>query len=212
MSADAFTPGRPDPSLVGSVAHDLDHIFRAAPPAAAVPAAPKARILGGRSLPRKAARASLASLGALIAAGLVGLSIGAVITRPPGPPTPPTTQAPAPAPVQTAPVIVAQAPVPAPEPAPAKAEPAPPAKAAPPRRARSGGRSYADMLAADRRLRRAYERAIRAGVPRATLASYRSRWASLRRRSSDEPARLIAGYASLASDLNRLADRRRSRA
>lgn len=207
MSADAFTPGRPDPSLAGSVAHDLDHIFRAAPPAAAVPAAPKARILGGRSLPRKAARASLASLGALVAAGLVGLSIGAVVTRPPGPPSPPTTQAPAPAPAQAAPVIVAQAPAPAP----AKAEPAP-AKAAPARRARSGGRSYADMMAADRRLRRAYERAIRAGVPRATLASYRSRWASLRRRSSDEPARLIAGYGSLASDLNRLADRRRSRA
>lgn len=114
--------------------------------------------------------------------------------------------------------------------APAKAEAAP-VKADAPRAARpkpakavirkSGSRceglrgdnrarcAYPAVIAADRRLRQAYASATRAGVPRATLVSYRNRWASLRHRADSDPGRVIAGYQDMAGDLRRLADRER---
>lgn len=139
----------------------------------------------------------------------------------------------APAPAATA----AAAPRPAiawPEPPPAAAPAkvrAQPVKAAAPRVARpkptkavagkSGSRcerlrgdararcAYPAVIAADRRLRQAYASATRAGVPRATLVSYRNRWASLRHRADRDPGRVIAGYQDMAGDLRRLADRER---
>ncbi|WP_334162746.1 hypothetical protein [Phenylobacterium sp.] len=69
--------------------------------------------------------------------------------------------------------------------------------------------AYPAVIAADRRLRQAYASATRAGVPRATLVSYRNRWASLRHRADSDPGRVIAGYQDMAGDLRRLADRER---
>jgi hypothetical protein len=64
--------------------------------------------------------------------------------------------------------------------------------------------AYPDVMAADRNLRAAYSRAVRAGVPRSTLVDYRSRWASLRHRADDQPAKVIYGYRAMARDLNRM--------
>ena len=62
--------------------------------------------------------------------------------------------------------------------------------------------SRAEIMTADQRLRSAYARAERAGVPRPVLAFYRNRWAALRSGASDEPHRLVQGYVRLAVDLN----------
>jgi hypothetical protein len=70
--------------------------------------------------------------------------------------------------------------------------------------------SYPAVLAADRRLRRAYADATRAGVSNGRLESYRNRWASLRHRADDQPARVIRAYGDMARDLNRLAASARS--
>jgi uncharacterized protein YecT (DUF1311 family) len=70
--------------------------------------------------------------------------------------------------------------------------------------------AYPQVLEADRRLRRAYASATRAGVERGRLVSYRNRWASLRHRADDQPARVIAAYGDMARDLNRLARQARS--
>lgn len=76
-----------------------------------------------------------------------------------------------------------------------------------------GGCDYAEVMAADRRLRQAYDRAIRAGVDRGTLASVRSRWARLRHRAPHDPERVVHGYAAMARDLTELArDARAARA
>lgn len=137
--------------------------------------------------------------------------------------------APAPAPA-SAPGPAIPWPEPPPTAAPAKIQ-AQPTKAAAPRAAKpkpakavarkSGSRceglrgdnrarcAYPAVIAADRRLRQAYASATRAGVPRATLVSYRNRWASLRHRADRDPGRVIAGYQDMAGDLRRLADRER---
>lgn len=65
------------------------------------------------------------------------------------------------------------------------------------------------VLAADRGLRDAYADAIRTGVERSTLISYRKRWARLRNRSSDEPRYLIGSYRALAEELASLSDQAR---
>lgn len=67
--------------------------------------------------------------------------------------------------------------------------------------------THSDVLAADRRLRRAYSAAIRAGVSRAVLVDYRNRWARLRHRAPREPALVVARYSAMARDLNRYASR-----
>lgn len=66
--------------------------------------------------------------------------------------------------------------------------------------------SREDVLAADRDLRQAYDRAIDAGVDRGRLVSIRNRWARLRADESDRPDELLAGYADLADRLDRAAD------
>lgn len=70
---------------------------------------------------------------------------------------------------------------------------------------RSDGQScsHADVMAADRGLRRAYARASKAGVPRATLVATRERWDDLRREAPDRPERLVSGYLALSGDLAR---------
>ncbi|WP_395674322.1 hypothetical protein [Phenylobacterium sp.] len=65
--------------------------------------------------------------------------------------------------------------------------------------------AYPDVLAADRRLRRAYEDAADAGVGSDELADYRSRWASLRRRANRDPGLVIESYSLMAGDLRQLA-------
>ncbi len=64
--------------------------------------------------------------------------------------------------------------------------------------------AYPAVMAADRNLRAAYDRAVRAGVPRHALVDYRSRWASLRHRADDQPAKVIYGYRAMARDLDRM--------
>ncbi|MGZ3272352.1 MAG: hypothetical protein ACXU8Z_01190 [Caulobacteraceae bacterium] len=59
------------------------------------------------------------------------------------------------------------------------------------------------VVQADRHLRSVYEGAIRRGVSRSTLVDYRDRWADLRDRETDNPARLIESYGALAYDLGR---------
>lgn len=68
---------------------------------------------------------------------------------------------------------------------------------------------HGDVMAADRRLRRAYSAAVRAGVSRSVLVSYRNRWAGLRHRAPRQPELVVARYNAMAGDLNRLAGRRR---
>lgn len=59
------------------------------------------------------------------------------------------------------------------------------------------------VIQADRHLRNVYRTAIRRGVPRDVLIDYRDRWADLRERDTDRPARLIQSYGALAYDLGR---------
>ncbi|XHR98473.1 hypothetical protein ACFB49_00630 [Sphingomonas sp. DBB INV C78] len=68
------------------------------------------------------------------------------------------------------------------------------------------------VRAADQELRNAYASAIRNGVERSTLVSYRKRWSKVRNRSSDEPRQLIGNYYALAEELQTLsAQARRER-
>ena len=60
---------------------------------------------------------------------------------------------------------------------------------------------HPEILAADRRLRAAYDAAARAGVPADKLRRDRREWERLRRLSSNDPARLVAGYDALAEEL-----------
>jgi hypothetical protein len=59
------------------------------------------------------------------------------------------------------------------------------------------------VLQADRHLQDVYQSAVRRGVPQGVLVDYRSRWAVVRDRDSEDPARLIQGYGALAYDLGR---------
>jgi hypothetical protein len=62
---------------------------------------------------------------------------------------------------------------------------------------------WPSVMSADRDLRRAYERAVRVGVSRSTLVSYRDRWSSLRRDAQRDPRRTISAYRRMAGDLDR---------
>lgn len=213
-----------------AVSSDLEAIFAGA----VLPQAPSRR--GGRV--RSFARAHgsglrLASLGAIAAAALAGLAAGAMMApgkEPAAAPAPPqrtievVTNEPLPraaafdgypwSPEPYAPMDLgiparsAQASAPPAQPVITKAV----TTTAKPRKPRGpcGGRCTRDeVMQADIRLRRAYFRAMDAGVPRATLASYRDRWSSLRRYGRREPERLVSGYAVLARDLSRAASRAR---
>ena len=63
---------------------------------------------------------------------------------------------------------------------------------------------HGDLFLADRQLRRAYARAVSAGVPRPILVDYRNRWADLRDEASWRPDRVAVGYRAMAGDLTRM--------
>lgn len=204
-----------------AVAADFEAIFggmRAAEAAGAVGRVRAARPLEPRPvLPRPSAQ--LATLGAFSAAALAGLAAGAILMQPdrPGPTrseaplrvvtNEPLSMQPEPYfPLSTGlenmPAPVAMTPPPQIQRASAPA----PVRAQRPNAAGCGRRcSYAEVMAADRRLRAAYERAARSGVSRAELVAYRRQWDRMRRREADRPQRLVNGYASMASELSRLA-------
>jgi hypothetical protein len=215
-----------------SVHDDLAAIFPAEPARDAPAARPRRE---RTSLPKAGGRRSaegLAGLGAIVAAAAVGLAGGLLMAeRPAKPPPIRLPAAPAAAAALSAlpplggidPGRGAALERAATPPSPAAAGLPQPLKVADPRTAAPRARptairtvdrqgcgadrrcSHADLLAADARLRRAYHAATRAGVPNPVLADYRDRWARLRRRSTDEPARVVAGYGQMARELGRMA-------
>jgi hypothetical protein len=216
-------------SRARAVSSDLEAIFgRAAPAEAAAPRASRIRAArrgSGREVARQ--RLTLAGIGGVAAAALAGIAAGSLIARTPHS-APPHATAPAPAlpaiaappaslPVEMAPLPPAQpaqaataalaAPTPPPQ---AKARPAVKARAARRPKAASPCCSYAQVQAADRRLRAAYAVAVRAGVSRGEIVAARDRWASTRRRAAHDPIRLVANYRDIADDLNRAAVRARA--
>lgn len=68
---------------------------------------------------------------------------------------------------------------------------------------------HGELILADQQLRRAYARAISAGVPRPILVDYRNRWAGLRHEAIWRPERVVVGYRTMAGDLTRLSQPRR---
>jgi hypothetical protein len=68
---------------------------------------------------------------------------------------------------------------------------------------------HSALMSADRDLREAYGRAVRANVPAPILADYEGRWEELRAVAHTDVGRSVAGYMALASDLRRLADNAR---
>jgi hypothetical protein len=60
-----------------------------------------------------------------------------------------------------------------------------------------------DVAAAERRLRTAYNAASRAGVSRAVLASYKSRWDTQKRRAARSPRTTVRSLRAMAVELNR---------
>jgi hypothetical protein len=62
-------------------------------------------------------------------------------------------------------------------------------------------------MAADRRLRRSYSAAVRAGVSRRVLAAYRDDWNDARRGARRRPVAASAAYSKLAAGLDREARR-----
>jgi hypothetical protein len=150
------------------------------------------------------------------AAGIVGLTAGLAMVglrgRPQAP-SPPPAKAAAMAPIEVASSPVVTLPVKPAGPIPVL-DTAPVRKAAAPRHghAVSGRRANAsDLIAADRRLRVAYAHAVRAGVPRHVLVSYRNRWADLRNDANWRPAQVVAGYGEMSADLERMAQRPNNR-
>lgn len=200
------------------VAQDLEAIFGAAPLRIAPTQAPRRLSLASAETPRAS---RLATAGAFASAAFLGLAAGAfLVTRGPERRAAPERQ---PLRVELArpsPIAPPLGPIdprsgvaaPQMQPAPTNAEPSP-ARASrhrtPRHAAPSGGASYADVTAADRRLRGAYAAAIRAGVARPALVSYRDRWDAMRRLRAHEPRRLAAGYGALAAELDRAAARAR---
>ena len=72
--------------------------------------------------------------------------------------------------------------------------------------------SYAQVDAADRRLRDAYDGAVRAGVPRGEIIAARDRWSAARHRAAHDPLGLVADYGDIADDLDRASRHASSRA
>jgi uncharacterized protein len=58
------------------------------------------------------------------------------------------------------------------------------------------------VLDADQQLRSAYQDAIRAGVDRHVLATYRRQWSKLRSRANSDPRGLTSGYRQMAQQLD----------
>jgi len=192
-----------------SVSADLEAIFGETQ---AVPLEPYDRRVARtpRAPSDRVRRLSAASLGGLAAAALAGIAAGALIVQAPhGSAPPPVRPHPEAIPVEMVPplqtpqaadaAMAGAAPVEAPPAGPVMVAAAPT-----PRHVRvRHAANYAQVQAADRRLRAAYSAAIRAGAPRTILVADRDRWAALRRRAGRDPAGLVAGYGELARDLDR---------
>jgi hypothetical protein len=200
------------PLRAGAVAGDLEAIFASAGPTdgAAQPTASKVRSVG-----RRGARLPYATLGAVAAAGIVGLTAGSVASlrgKAPAPASAPTlARAATVVPVEVAatpPVSLSirpAGPIPVLDTAPVTP------RATAPINRRAAHDRPSDLLAADRRLRAAYSHAVRAGVSRHILVDYRNRWADLREDASWRPARVAAGYGEMSADLERMARRPNTR-
>jgi hypothetical protein len=160
-------------------------------------------------------------MGAVLAAGLLGLAAGSLLGRAPhrvGPqPTAPASAA--------LPVLGVETALLRPAIDPPAPPPAPPAAKAPPRAERvklnrpgrspsaaarsrrgcstSAGCLRAEMASADRELRQAYGNAVRGGVSRSLLEDYRDDWNDLRDLASSNPKRMVDEYRSLARDLEK---------
>jgi hypothetical protein len=61
-----------------------------------------------------------------------------------------------------------------------------------------------DVILADLRLRRAYARAISAGVSQSIIVDYRNRWEDLRYEAKSRPERVVVSYRAMANDLTRM--------
>lgn len=210
---DSALPATTD--LSRSVAADMEAIFADAPLQAACVAEPPVQVLRRSGAGHGRLRPAL--IGLVLAAGFAGVAAGTLIPRAPAaPPAPIIVAAAAPAPAESVRAAAADHIhiVAAPEAAPSAPPPA--AQAAPHRalRVRSipvirrhAAEPVTSVAAADRRLRDAYARAVRAGVARPILVDYRDRWADLREREADRPERLAMAYRELSDDLGRMADR-----
>lgn len=194
-----------------SVSADLEAIFGQPRP---VETPARARPVGraprrdSEDAPR---RLSAATLGGLAAAALAGIAAGSLLVKVPHRAAP-SAAASGNALPHRGPLPVEMVPPPQiPQASDAAlAAPAETAEAlAPARHAqakpRHAGPSAETVRAADRRLRTAYEAAIRAGAPRRLLVDSRDRWASARRREARDPAKLVASYNAIAADLTRAA-------
>jgi hypothetical protein len=199
-------------SLSRSVSADLEQIF-ADLPAEDLEAPPRRPRVQSVDKPAGAAEGGgAARMGAIAAGVLAAIALGFFFVKPnlptktASPPPPPAATAVPTAADLRAPLPVVVDPLPEPEQAepvaPVEIEAAPPKKTKavrPPRSAKaSKPPSRSEVMAADRRLRRAYAAADHAGVSRAALVAARNRWVALRGR---DPAKLLPGYIALAEDL-----------
>ena len=205
--------------LSRSVADDLEAILP--PGESAPPVRSRLRLGAGAASTARAPERRAARLGVLLAVACLGVSAGALLAHLPGrSPPPPRPPLALPQPEAFAPALALRPAIPAAPPAvhaaltqasparrPVVQTPASRAHAAPQVCGAHGRCGRADVMAADRRLRSAYAAAVRAGVARPVLASYRTRWARLRPRAPTDPARVVVGYRGMASDLERLARR-----
>jgi hypothetical protein len=198
----ALVPVRPA-DRAGAVSQELERIFRGeAPTASPRPVAP------ARPHPRRAR--AIGAVGAVIAVGLVSLGVGVSVEPLPiasHPPADRATMATAP-PVQITEATADASPKPAQGALAGTAAPKPHATA--PQRLCSGRCTYADVLSADTRLRRAYGIAVAAGVRRPTLVAYRERWAGLRDDAARQPGATTRLYVGMADDLKDAARRARA--
>lgn len=212
-----------------TVSDDLSAIFPAIPPSGGEPS--EAPGPAAQAPPSGAGRA-WPTLGLILATGLVGVAFGALLAPPllsgrsdalepravaspvvaavvaaPAPVTPAVLEAPRPValPLAVAPKAFAKA---APVRRPAASAPSIIARCARVDHRDSPACAHGVMMAQDHSLRRAYAQAVRAGVPRDTLAESTRRWASLRRQAINRPASAAAGYAALSRELSRQASPR----
>jgi len=209
MTADPDLPNASQRSSLAppSVAGDLEAIFTNAADDGTLGGSSKVRAVTGRR-----SRVPLTTLGAVAAAGLVGLTGGAAMVgahhnaQPATPPAPSKAAAVVPVEVASTPPVTLTIKPAGPIPV---LDNAPVIEKAVHRPSRASRRHAgpSDLMAADRRLRVAYSHAVRAGVPRHILVSYRNRWADLREDASWRPSRVAAGYGEMSADLERMAKR-----
>lgn len=209
-------PPSPPPFSGREVASDLGAIFTPRTRPASAPRAAEEEVRPTRR------GIGVASMGAITAAAFAGLAAGVLLpdlwrgkAPPPVAAAPPVSTAPAPA-MKTPGLVAARAVEPVAAPVIVQAVATPEVQVVRPQAVKrttptprvesSAPRccSHADVMAADRRLRRGYARAVDAGAPRAALVQIRREWASLRRHAPENPGLVIDGYESLRQDLAQL--------